>query len=171
VTAPADGQAREGAVSAVVGSANVPEPIRSVDTLAHPSYADAFTIRTSGAGATSAEAWARTILERTPTGRSAPRLWRLLGLRLGPRPSPEHVQGWWIAERGDRWIRLATSSRCMTAHAIVRVDEHEVTLALSIRADHPVAAMLWPPVAILHRRAVPGMLRQAIGSRDDGRGL
>lgn len=169
MTTPSTTLRKDGDVSVVVGLAAIPKSIRSVDTLADPSYVDLFTIRTRGAGATSAEAWARIILERTPTGRSAPRLWRLLGLRLGPRPSPEHVQGWRIAGRGDRWIRLETSARCMTAHAIVQVEDNQVSLALFIRYKQPLASVLWPLVAIVHRRAVPVMLRQAIGARVDPR--
>jgi hypothetical protein len=102
------------------------------------------------------------VLEDTPLGRSAPSVWRQLGLRLGPPQSPDYVQGWKIAARGDNWIRLETTSSLMTAHAVVHVDERHVALALFVRYDQPLAASVWPPVSIMHRRAVPAMLRQAI---------
>ena len=72
------------------------------------------------------------------------------------------MQGWKIAARGDNWIRLETASWFITAHAVVHVDDRHVSLALFIRYDRPVAALVWPPVSIMHRRAVPTMLRQAL---------
>ena len=150
----------DGGVSTGVGLADVPEPIRAADTMVDPDYADVITLATDVAEA-SPEAWARAALERTSTGRSAPTLWRLLGLRLGPRPSADHVQGWRIAARGDEWIRIETSSWFMTAHAVVHVADGKVSISLFIHYDQPVAAFICPPVATMHRRVVPVMLRQA----------
>jgi hypothetical protein len=156
------------AVSAVVGPSNVPEAIRSLDTLASPDYVELFTATTRAATDRSPEEWARAVLEETPTGRSAPLLWRLLGVRLGPRPSPDHVQGWRIADRGDDWIRLEATSWFMTAHAVCQVDDGQVSIALFLRYDRPIAALIWALVSVMHRRAVPVMLHQALkahGSR------
>jgi hypothetical protein len=149
-------------VSTVVGVRNVPEAIRSLGALANPDYVDLYTVTTNEATDKSPEEWARAALEETPTGRSAPSLWRLLGLRLGPRHSPDYVQGWKIADRGNDWIRLEAASSFMTAHAVVHVDEGHVSVALFLRYDRPIAALVWPPVSIMHRRAVPAMLRQAL---------
>jgi hypothetical protein len=146
----------------VVGLSNLPEAIRSRDTLADPDYADLITVRTGEVTDKSPEEWARAALEDTPTGRSAPRLWRLLGVRLGPRPSPDYVQGWKIAERGDDWIRIEATSWLMTAHAVVQVEDLQVSVALFVRYDRPIAALIWPPVSVVHRRAVPVILRQAL---------
>ena len=151
-------------MSRAVGLDNVPQAIRALDTFARPDYADLFTITTSMATDTSAEGWARAALEKTPTGRSAPRLWRLLGLRLGPTPSPDYVQGWKVADRGVDWIRVETTSWFMTAHAVVRVGDGQVSLALFLRYDRPIAAVIWAPISILHRRAVPDLLRQAVNA-------
>src|SRR5262249_28321080 len=66
----------------------------------------------------SAEEWARAILERAPISRrNARRFWRLIGLRLGPPGSPDHVQGWRIAARHDGWMRLEAASFYLTAQA------------------------------------------------------
>jgi hypothetical protein len=89
-------------------------------------------------------------------------LWRLLGLRLGPRPSPEHVQGWRIIGRGDDWIRMEAVSWCMTANAIVKVEAGQVSVALFVRYDRSIAAVIWPPVSVMHRRAMPALLGQAV---------
>jgi hypothetical protein len=72
------------------------------------------------------------------------------------------VQGWKIADRGDNWIRLETASSCMTAHAVIHVEKRHVSVALFLRYDRAIAALVWPPVSIMHRRAVPAMLRQAL---------
>jgi hypothetical protein len=149
-------------VSSVVGLSQVPESIRSLDTLASPDYVDLHTVTTTEARYKSPEQWARAVLEDTPLGRSAPSLWRQLGLRLGPPHSADYVQGWKIADRGDNWIRLETASSLMTAHAVVRVDATHVSLALFLRYEQPSAALVWPPVSVMHRQAVPAMLRQAI---------
>ena len=149
-------------VMTVVDLSDMPATIRSLDTLASPDYVDVFSAPVNGATDRSPEEWARALLEETPTGRSAPVLWRRLGLRLGPRPSADHVQGWRIADRGEDWIRLETASWFMTAHCIVHIDDRQLSLALFISYDHPIAALVWMPVSAMHRRAVPVMLRQAL---------
>lgn len=149
-------------VSAVIGLRDVPEGIGRVNTLANPDYVDVFTIASREAKDHSPEEWARAALENTPTGRSAPLLWQSIGLRLGPRPSSQHVQGWTITGRDQDWIRLETSSWFMTANAIVKIDDDQVSAALFVRYDRPIAAVIWPPVSVMHRRAMPTLLRQAL---------
>jgi hypothetical protein len=158
------GREEDDTVLTVVGLTNIPEAIRCLDTLASPDYVDLFTATTSGATDQSAEEWARAALEDTPSGRSAPVLWRLLGLRLGPTPSLDWVQGWKIADRGEDWIRIEATSWFMTAHAVVQVDDGHVSLALFVRYDRPIAALIWPPVSVMHRRGVPVILRQALNA-------
>jgi hypothetical protein len=50
----------------------------------------------------------------------------------------------------------------MTAHAVVHIEKRHVCVAVFLRYDRPIAALVWPPVSIMHRRAVPAMLRQAL---------
>ena len=89
-------------------------------------------------------------------------LWRLMGLRLGPRHSPDHVQGWKIAAHGDNWIRVETASWYMTAQAVCLVEEGQVSISLSLHYDHAVAIVVWALVSGPHQRAVPVMLSQAV---------
>jgi hypothetical protein len=89
-------------------------------------------------------------------------VWRALGLRLAPGPSPDHVQGWRIAARGGDWIRLEAMSWFMTAHAVLHVEDGRLSIALFLRYERTIAALIWPPVARMHRRGVPAMLRQAL---------
>ena len=141
----------------------VPDAIRSLTTLADPDYVDLFTVTTPTATDHSAEEWARAVLERAPLSRRNARvLWRLMGLRLGPRHSPDHVQGWKIAARGDNWLRVETASWYVTAQAVCSVEEGQVSLSLSLRYDSPVATIVWALVSGPHQRGVPVMLRQAV---------
>jgi hypothetical protein len=141
---------------------DIPEAIRSLSTLASPDYVDLFTAWTSEASDRSPEQWARTVLEETPLGRNARVLWRLMGLRLGPRLSPDHVQGWKIAEHGDNWIQVETASWYMTAQAVCLIEEGQVSVSLSLRYDQPIARLVWALVSGPHQRAVPVMLSQAM---------
>lgn len=142
---------------------DIPEEIRSLNTLASPDYVDLFTAWTSEATDRSPEQWARAVLEEAPlSGQNARALWRLMGLRLGPRHSPDHVQGWKIAAHGDNWIRVETASWYMTAQAVCLVEEGQVSISLSLHYDHAVAVLVWALVSGPHQRAVPVMLSQAV---------
>lgn len=154
------------AMSSYVGVDDVPAAVRALSTLARPDYVDLFTVVTPVAADHSAEEWARVVLEQTPVARAnARRLWRLLGLRLGPPHAPDHVQGWKIAARGDRWVRIETASWYMTAQAVCLVEDGQVSMSLSLRYDRPrpVGALVWRLVSGPHRRALPVMLHQAVG--------
>jgi hypothetical protein len=151
------------AVSSLVGVHDVPKAVRALTTLAEPNYVDLFTVTTPTATSRSAEEWARAVLEQTPVARRNTRgLWRLMGLRLGPPHSSDHVQGWKIAARGDNWLRVETASWYMTAQAVCLVEDGQVSISLSLRYDRPVAPLVWALVSGPHQRAVPVMLRQAV---------
>lgn len=144
---------------------DVPETILSLSKLDRPDYVDLFAVTTSEAGKRSPEQWARDAIEDA-VGLGGQFVWRvLLGLRLERRSSPDHVGGWKIAARGDRCIRLEAASWFLTAHIVVQVDDGQVSVATFIRYDRPIAALVWPPLSIGHRRAMPGLLRHAVRSQ------
>lgn len=150
-------------VSSLVGVRDVPEAVRSLTTLAEPDYVDLFTVATPMATDRSAEEWARAVLEQAPVSRRNARvLWRLMGLRLGRPHTPDHVQGWKIAARGDNWLRVETSSWYLTAQAVCLVEPGQVSISLSLCYDRPVGALVWALVSGPHQRGVPVMLRQAV---------
>jgi hypothetical protein len=141
---------------------HVPDAIVGLSTLDRVDYVDACTASAAHAAERSAEEWARIVLEQTALGRRAPLLWTVLGLRLGPRPSPDHIQGWRITGQGDNWVRAESGSWYASAQAVCRVDGAHVSVALFLRYDRPVAAAIWRVVGPLHRRGLPAMLRQAM---------
>jgi hypothetical protein len=156
-------------VPTVAQQRNVPDAIRSLSTLESPDYVDVFTVA-SAVTDKSPEPWARATVEGvSPWGRLV--AWRVLcGLRLESWPSPEHLAGWKIADRGDGWIRMEASSWFMTAHIVFHVDEGRVSFATFIGYDQPIAALVWPVVSIIHRRAVPDLLRYAVKRSNRSRG-
>jgi len=135
----------------VVGLREIREEIRSLEALARSDCVDLYTVRRTDVTDRSPEEWARAVLEGTPLGQ----------LAASSGGSWDCVQGWNIAARGDNWIRLETSSWFITGH-VVRVDEGQFSVALFLRYDGPLAALVWAPVGVMHRRAVPAMLRQAL---------
>ena len=150
-----------GTTAVVARQRDIPEAIRALDTL--PSdYVDLFVATTGDAAKTSPEQWARAALEgASALGRFM--AWRvLLGLRLESRPSPDHLAGWKIADRGDDWIRIEASSWFMTANIVFQVDAARVSFATFIRYDNPIAAVVWTPVSAIHRRVAPDVLSAAV---------
>ena len=145
----------------VLRQRNVPEAIRSLSTLAKPDYVDLFTVATVAAADRSPEQWARAAIEDAG-GLAGQFIWRVvLGLRLERRPSLDHVGGWKIGDRDDNWVRLEAASWFLTAQIVVQVDPEQVSVATFIRYDRPMAAVIWPPLSIGHRQAMPGLLRLA----------
>jgi hypothetical protein len=144
---------------------NVPDAIRSHDTLVNPDYTDFFTATASKPTDKSPEEWVHAVFE------SAPAIVRLvvpfaqrlvLGLRLERGSSPDHPLGWKIADRGDGWVRMEAASWFMTAHIVSQVDEGRGSLATFVRYDRRIAAFVWPPVSILHRWVGLLLMRRAV---------
>jgi hypothetical protein len=129
--------------------------------MATHDYVDLFTLTTSAAVGGSPEQWARAGVEDA-AGLAGQFVWRvLLGLRLERRSSPNHVAGWKIVRRADSWIVLEAASWFLTAQIVVQVGDGKVSVATFIRYDRPIAALVWAPLSAGHRRAMPGLLRQA----------
>jgi hypothetical protein len=147
-------------VRSAVGVAQVPDATIARAGMAADD-ADRFSIEVPEVRR-SALAWARTVLEETEAGRSAPRFWTAIGVRLGPRPSPDHVQGWSILDQQESWVVLGSRTPYLEARAVVEVEGATVSVALVVHFRLPlVGRAAWWPISILHRRGVPVMLRQA----------
>jgi hypothetical protein len=148
-----------GFVDSAVGTHNIPESARTLSSLPDIDYADRFTLVTDAAA--TPEQWARAMFGDVPS--IAERLiWRtLLGLRLSRGRSPGTVAGWQIGNRGDGWIRLDAASWFLTANLLVQTADGRVSLVTFLHYDRRLGHAVWPPLSAIHRRLVPGLLRDA----------
>jgi hypothetical protein len=162
------------------GSIRVHRVAAALETAAtdkEPDYRDAFEVPTDKTDTRTPEQWARALFEHAPL----PVRWFLLlgwrwvlGLRLGPRPSPDHVLGWRIAETSPNAIRLKLRSPLMTAQLILRVTSSTTVLTTHVYYTRSLARPLWAAVGLIHRQMIPYLLgraasfpRPATGSRID----
>ena len=123
-------------------------------------YFDVFTITATAGADTSPERWARVAVEDV-AGAAGQFVWRgILRLRLADRP--DRVGGWKIADRGNRWLRLEAQSRVLTAHVVVHVGDERLTVGTFVRYDRPIARLVWPRLAVVHRAAMPRLLRGTV---------
>jgi hypothetical protein len=137
----------------------LPKTIGSLSTIDRPDYVDLFTASSSAVRGRSPEQLARAVLDRA-AGVRGQFAWRfVLGLRLERRA--DRVAGWKIGDRGNDWLRLEAASRFLTAQVVVRVDGGRLWVSTFIHYDRPIAAVIWTPVAVVHRRAMPGLIRDA----------
>jgi hypothetical protein len=126
----------------------------------------AFALAMPEARALTPEQWARAVFEEGPAAlRWFVELgWRAaLGLRLGPRHSPDHVAGWTIAavdERPDA-ITLTAESRILRARNIVAVDDSVVEWVTVVQFERPLARPVWALASPMHRRTIPYLLTRA----------
>lgn len=146
---------------------DVPEAVRTLDTLAEPDYCDVFTATSGRGGDVSADRWLRGLTRDAPVrirlvlglARSVQRT--VLGLRPEPGPRGDLVMGWRLAERHHDWLRLEAASWFMTGHLVLMVDGPQVSLATFVRYERRAGALIWPPVSVLHRVVGLVLMRHA----------
>jgi hypothetical protein len=149
-------------MASVIQQRNIPEVIRGLSGMESPDYIDLFTVTTNRAADASPERWCRAAIEDV-AGLGGQFIWRgILGLRLKSWPSTERVGGWKIADGGEDWIRLEASSWFLTAHLVTRLDDGHLSVGTFVRYDRPIAALIWVPASAVHRRLMPGLLRQTV---------
>ena len=142
----------------------VPERIRTLEPLSRYDYADLFAITIHDGAERSAEDRMRAALGRAPIPLRALVSFvqgRILGLRLGPWLSPDHVLGWRVADRGDDWFRMEADSWLLTGHVVCQIADGEYSIAAFVRYHHRLAALIWPLVTPIHRYVGRTLLRSA----------
>jgi hypothetical protein len=134
-------------------------------------YADAFEIRVAEPDAHSAEQWARTALEQAPRSARWTMLlaFRGLGLRLGPRSSPDHILGWRIVASQPDVIHLEAVSPLLRGVVVGRrVDPTCAVVTTFVFYKRPVIARVaWAIAGPVHRRIVPYLLAHAAADRNE----
>jgi hypothetical protein len=155
------------ATSPVRWQREVPKAICSLGAIANADYADIVTVAVAETPA-DPEQFVYARLKEVPRGL----LWLVsfvqrvfLGFRLRRGPSPDHLLGWKISDRGENWMRIETASWFMTAHVVIHADAHQLSLASFIRYDRWPAALVWPPVSLIHRQAGLVLMRSVTQAR------
>jgi hypothetical protein len=162
---PARGDRRPAGASAVRWGREVPEAIRSLGALANADYADIVTATIDVAPDRTLDELIEATLKDVPRG--LPVFVTIvqrafLGLRLELRPSPDHLLGWKIADRGENWIRIEAASWFLTGHVVMQIDERELALASFVRYDRRLAAFVWPAISLIHRQVALTLARSAV---------
>lgn len=146
---------------------HVPDALRALDALTRHDYADVFAGTAHRPPGRPLDDWIRgLVMGAPPSGRLLMRATvavqrGVLGLRP-ERPSRDSVFGWKITGRGTDWLRLEAHSWFMTGELVFRVDGLDLAVATFVRYDRRLAAVIWPPVSLLHRLVGLSMLRYAV---------
>jgi hypothetical protein len=129
-----------------------------------------FTVKLSRPADLPLEKWLRDVFEAAPVlvRLGVPVIQRrVLGLRLSQRPfAPGYLIGWKIADGGDDWMRLEADSSLITANIVGSVRDGQVSVATFVRYERPLAALVWPPVAVLHRQVALTLMLRAVTLQD-----
>lgn len=141
----------------------VPDALRCLDTIESPDYTDLVTGTVSATSNRTPEQWTRLMLKGLPRGLllAVPLIQRVApGLRLELRPSPDHLIGWRIAERGDHHVRIEAASWFLTGHVIVHVAEGQLSFA-TFFATTATRGARRPPVSLIYRQVALALVRSA----------
>lgn len=153
------GDVRPGAVRRSVGPGSVDSGVLAMSALRHVGYADHFVLGHVTDRRSDPERWARMMFGDTPDLLER-LLWSgILGLRIQRGRSAGTIAGWRIADRGHDWISLRAASRSICVVLVVRITDETVELATVVRYDRSRGRTVWLPVAFVHRRLAPMLLR------------
>lgn len=143
---------------------SVPDSAHATGKVADPHYASAFELPTGAATSRSPEQWLRATFETAPTPVSlfVRAGWRfVLGLRLAPMSSSEHVLGWTVTDTDTRSAAIQAHSRLLGSQNTVVVGDGKVAWVTFVRFTRPLARMVWAAAAPIHHRTIPYLLRRA----------
>jgi Protein of unknown function (DUF2867) len=148
------------------GSAHVraTAPMGSTPVSQASDFACAYEVTIAPGDKRSSEQWARAIWEGAP----GPLRWFMLagwrfvlGLRLGPMRSPDHVLGWHIVNRSPDEIVCELPSRLLNAQNVFLRANQTLIWSTFVSYEHWLGEVIWLPVSVLHRVLVRIALRRA----------
>jgi hypothetical protein len=138
----------------------VPAEARSISTLAHVDYEDAFVVHGMTVEKRTAEQWARAVLEDAPMSiRSALQAgWSAIGLKLGRGG----VLGWQVRRSGPDFVLLGASSHIgMPGELLFKRQRHGLLFATFVQHDNAFARGVWAGVEPVHVPIVRRVLEDA----------
>jgi len=132
-------------------------------------YVDVFEVPIRSVDSRTAEQALRDAVGQTPEALGAAVLWihrHILGFRLGPVSSPEHVIGWSIIRSDTDRIVLAANGPLMHGESdLRRQDGRRAVLTTRVHYRHKFAARaVWRVIGPLHRAIAPRLLRDVAPS-------
>jgi hypothetical protein len=136
-------------------------------------YRDRFEVNIPRTDTRTAEQWWRAVFEDAPRSVRWFLLlgWRgVLGLRLGPRLSPDYILGWRIVESSPEEVCLELHSRLMKVQLTLHLSSSTAVWRTHVSYTHPLARPLWATVGVIHRRMVPSLLRRAASLLEESQG-
>jgi len=142
----------------------VPEDILALG-LAQADYADLVSAPLPPGPARTPEQWMIDGLRVLPDAltRVIPWIHRgLLGLRVELAPSADRPLGWTVADRTADHIAIEASGPLMAARVVVHIGRTHGSLASFVRYERRAAAVIWPPVSLIHRRVAITLMRSAV---------
>lgn len=130
-----------------------------------PDYCDSFATGRAGSDHRSAEDWYRAAFEESPAvfRNGLPVAWRsLLGLRMGPRPSPDHVLGWRKVSTEPTLAVYETQSVLVDANLVMRLEANRAVLSTFVHYTKPaIAGAIFVVAGPIHRAIIPYLLDRA----------
>ncbi len=141
-------------------------------TVVSPDYADAFEVTRSPTDRRSPEQWARDGFERLPVTirRSGLLIHRwILGFRLGPWTSSDHVFGWRIVASEPELLHLEARSTLLSGHMVWRVHHGRLVMTTFLQYEmRRTASAVWVVIGNIHRGCAPPLLELAAIAREAG---
>jgi Protein of unknown function (DUF2867) len=161
------GEAWQGRVH--VRQVAVPPALRSLSTLAHVDYADAFLVETGGFPDRTAERWARAVLQDAPLAVRHTLLsgWSAIGLKVGRGRADRSVLGWEIRRSDPDLVLLRAGSHIgMPGELLFKRERRGLLFATFVQHDNALARATWAAVEPVHVPTVRYVLEQAARRED-----
>jgi hypothetical protein len=150
--------------SSAVRQIIVPPEARTLSTLSHIEYADAFLVDVGTVQERTAEQWAQAFLEDAPARVRHGLLtgWTALGLKLGRTSTGGSVLGWQIRRSTPEFVLLGAGSRIgMAAELLVKRTADAVVFCTFVQQDNQVARSVWTGIEPAHVSIVRRLLERA----------
>jgi hypothetical protein len=143
----------------------VPPEIGALDVLPGAGFTDAYQFDIDPDDRRSPAEWAAAVYEGSSFGWFVRLAWRWgLLLRLAPKGTPGHVQGWpvqAVPSRADVVV-LAQESPLMSARLVFRTPPGTLQFSTYVRPAGIAGRVVWAVAAVLHRRIAPYLLKSAV---------
>ncbi|HEY1687803.1 MAG TPA: hypothetical protein VGF95_02960 [Solirubrobacteraceae bacterium] len=92
---------------------------------------------------------------------------RILGFRLGPWASSDHVFGWRIVTSEPELLHLEARSTLLSGHMVWRLNGERLTMTTFLQYETRKAApIVWTIIGNIHRGGAPYLLNLAALGRE-----